>query len=394
MRHEAHYATAIELLEIIFDGAPVEKTLTGWARSNRYAGSRDRAAVRDIVFDALRSKRSFAWLGGSETARGVIHGMLLSEGQEPGTVFSGEGYAPSPLTVDEQTATRPNLDEAPDAVRLNYPEFLQSDLEASLGARLESALLSMQMRAPIDLRVNTLKCDIGMAQAALEAEGVQTKELPECITALRVTEGGRTIASSQVYKNGFVELQDVASQMAASFADAKPGMTVLDYCAGGGGKTLALALGMQGQGRLVAHDVNPKRMKDIAARADRANAKIEIAENGPPPDLLANCDLVFVDAPCSGSGAWRRNPNEKWRLTADKLDNFNLSQLDALTTGLRYVRPGGHLVYATCSMFVRENRQIVDAVLATVPEAKLNNSQVLYPNEPGDGFYYADIVLS
>lgn len=394
MKPAARFGTAIELLDVIISGSPVEKTLTGWARTNRYAGSKDRAAVRDIVFTALRNKRSFAWLGGNETARGIVLGMLVSDGTDPASVFSDEGYAPSPLAEEELSAVRPNLDEASQSVRLNYPDFLQPDLEASLAGRFEDALTSMHRRAPIDLRVNTLKCSKAAALEALEAEGVRAIELPECATTLRVTEGGRTIASRETYKEGLVELQDVASQMAAVFAEAKPGMTVLDYCAGGGGKTLALASGMQGQGRLVAHDVNPNRMKDIANRAARASAQIEIAENGPPSELLESCDLVFVDAPCSGSGAWRRNPNEKWRLTTERLKNFNIAQMDALSTGLKYVRPGGRLVYATCSMFISENRQIVDAVLSTMPHAKLETEHVLYPDDPGDGFYFADINLS
>ena len=394
MRPQARYATAIELLQTIIDGSPVEKTLTAWARNSRYAGSRDRAAVRDIVFDALRRRRSLAWLGGAESGKGIILGVLLSEGIDPASVFSGEGYAPQPLTSDDLAATRPDLEEAPEAVRLNYPDFLKADLDVSLGERLAPALMSMQQRAPIDVRVNLLKSDIKSAKAALANDQIETTELAECSTVLRVVEGGRKIASSQAYRDGLIELQDIASQMAAEFAGAKPGMTVLDYCAGGGGKTLALAPGMQGEGRLVAHDINPKRMKDIPNRATRAGAKIEIATEGVPTELIGACDLVFVDAPCSGSGAWRRNPNEKWRITPEKLKEFNVAQRDALQTGLTFVRSGGRLVYATCSMFVNENQRVVDEVLTTNPKAKLGSTHTLFPDAPGDGFYFADIVLS
>ncbi|HEU0221622.1 MAG TPA: RsmB/NOP family class I SAM-dependent RNA methyltransferase, partial [Paracoccaceae bacterium] len=203
---------------------------------------------------------------------------------------------------------------------------------------------------------------------------------------LRVQAGATRLRSSAPYQDGRVEIQDLASQRVARFADARPGETALDYCAGGGGKTLALAMHMEGQGRLLAHDAAPPRMEELRRRAARAGLEVEIIGSEPATAPLA-CDLVLVDAPCSGSGAWRRQPDAKWRLTPAELARLQALQDQILALACRHVRPGGRLVYATCSLFEAENGDRVAAFLAARPDFRREAELRLTPLEGGDGFY-------
>jgi 16S rRNA (cytosine967-C5)-methyltransferase len=225
-------------------------------------------------------------------------------------------------------------------------------------------MAAMQDRAPVDLRVNTLKTNPDAATVVLARDGVQVMPLPLVPNALRVLENPRAVAASRAYTQGMVELQDASSQLVAEAAGARPGMTVLDYCAGGGGKTLALAAAMQGRGRLLAWDVNPRRMADLPERARRAGAAVRILGGAELDDLGPVCDLVLVDAPCSGTGAWRRKPEGKWRVTPAELAGYPALQDSILDAAALRVKPGGRLVYATCSLEPEENDDVVRAFLA------------------------------
>ena len=208
-------------------------------------------------------------------------------------------------------------------VRLDYPGLPRTtSSRASLGADFEPVLAAMQARAPVDLRVNTLKTNPDAATVVLARDGVQVERHPLARDALRVLENPRLVAASRAYTQGMVELQDASSQLVAETAGVRPGMTVLDYCAGGGGKTLALAAELKGRGRLLAWDVNPRRMADLPERARRAGAEVRILSDAECAALGPVCDLVLADAPCSGTGAWRRKPEGKWRLTPGELDRF------------------------------------------------------------------------
>ncbi|NJM83082.1 MAG: RsmB/NOP family class I SAM-dependent RNA methyltransferase, partial [Tabrizicola sp.] len=231
----ARLSAAITVLDRILEGQPAEKALTNWGRASRFAGSGDRAAVRDLVFDGLRCRRSFAALGGSMTGRGIILGGLRAAGTDPAPLFTGEDHAPPPLEAGDAG------DPATGAAALDCPDWLMPDLAASLGPDHDAVLRALQARAPVFLRVNTGKTDVARAIAALAADDVPAQPHPLATTALQVTGNARKLAQSRAYLTGLVELQDAASQAVVEALPLRDGMRVLDYCAGGGGKTLAMA---------------------------------------------------------------------------------------------------------------------------------------------------------
>lgn len=384
MTPAARLSAAIDVLDSILAGDPAERVLTGWARGSRYAGSKDRAAVRDIVFDCLRNRRSLAHAAGTATGRALVLAHQSRSGEPVAELFSGARFAPEELTAAETARLTASQPDAPLPVSLDFPDFLLPELERSLGADLVPVMAAMQQRAPVDLRVNTLKISAAEAQQQLALDGITAEPHPLSPTALRIAGNPRKLAASKAYQTGLVELQDVSSQAVADFCAVRPGMRVLDYCAGGGGKTLALAAQMHGQGRLVAHDKNVQRMKSLHARAVRAGATPEIVTSD---QLDGEFDLVLVDAPCTGTGAWRRNPDSKWRLTPATVIEVAALQREILTTASRFVAPQGRLVYATCSLLRCENRDVVGAFLAAEPGWQEQNSLTLTPLQGGDGFF-------
>jgi 16S rRNA (cytosine967-C5)-methyltransferase len=383
MTPAARLSAAIEILDAILGGDPADRALTRWGRASRYAGSGDRAAVADLVYDALRRKRSRAWRMGEESGRALI----VAGAAEARDLFTGEGHAPAPLDAAEQAALDMDRADPPPAVALDFPDWLEPELRRSLGDNLAPVMMAMRDRAPVDLRVNRLKSDRAAAAAALAGDGVETAPGPLSPNCLRVTGGARKLRGGAAYAAGLVEVQDAASQAVADFADARPGETILDYCAGGGGKALALAAAAP-SARICAHDAALERMKDIPPRARRAGAEIEICAT-PPAALRGACDLVFVDAPCSGSGAWRRNPDAKWSLTPARLAELSVLQRRILTDAAVYLRPGGRLIYATCSLFRAENEDQVGWFLAEHGEWTLEAEARFSPVDGGDGFYVA-----
>ena len=393
MTPSARLSAAISLLDDIISGEPAERGLTRWARQNRYAGSKDRAAVRDIVFDCLRQKRSLAHLAGSMSGRGLVLAHQFNSGEDVACLFTGKRFAPEPLIDDELT----RLGNAPGAslpVELNFPDFLLPELMRSLGDQLPAVMEAMAKRAPVDLRVNSLKATIDDATRMLARDLIFTEPHDLSKSALRITQNPRKLARSLAYDYGLVELQDVSSQAVAAFCMAKPGMKVLDYCAGGGGKTLALAADMAGEGVLLAHDVNARRMKDLPERARRAGATVQVLSSEALVQNNPVCDLVVVDAPCTGTGAWRRNPDAKWRMDQEFINKVTSLQSQIMDLGARYVRNGGTLAYATCSILSIENKDQVNAFLDRNNGWTLEVELSLTPLQGGDGFYCARLRLN
>ena len=380
MTPAARIQAAIEILDQILSGSAAEQCLTAWARKSRYAGSGDRAAIRDLVFDALRRQRSLAWQGGAMTGRGLMIGRLRAEGSDPGQVFTGERYAPASLSAEEAADGGP-LDEAPEAVRLDCPDWLWPHFERSLGEAMNEVLVALQSRAPVYLRVNAARTTPENAIRVLGDDGIEAGPGPLGQTVLRVTANPRRIQGSTAYRDGLVELQDAASQAVVDLVlpHAK-GAEVLDYCAGGGGKALHLAAG--GARRVVAHDADPGRMRDIPVRAARAGHDIQVVEK--PAGVF---DCVLADVPCSGSGAWRRQPEAKWRLTPERLGELNAIQDTVLAKAGGHVRAGGILAYVTCSLLDSENGERVDAFLRGNPGWRELHRAKFTPLDGGDGFF-------
>ena len=381
MTPAARQQAAIEILDLILDGEAAEKALTSWGRRNRYAGSKDRAAVRDHVFTALRCRRSFAVLGGAQTGRGLVLGSLRAEGVDPETVFSGQGYGPSPLTEAESAEP---ADFASDAERLDIPDWVWPSFSESIGLAAEAAGLALQERAPVHLRVNLLRSNRSDAIEALAEESILCEPHPASETALEVTQGGRKIRNSDCFADGLVELQDAASQAVVDKLPLEDGMRVLDFCAGGGGQSLAMA----GRAKidLFAYDANTSRMNDLPLRAQRAGADITCLSE----DELENAaafDLVLCDVPCSGSGSWRRAPEGKWRLTRAMLDEIRLSQGQILQDAAQLVREGGHLAYATCSMLDEENSAQIQGFLDRHDGWKVAEQASWQVQDGTDGFF-------
>lgn len=379
MTPAARLSAAIEVLDRVLAGAPAEQALVNWARASRFAGSGDRAAVRDLVFDALRCRRSFAALGGAETGRGLVLGGLRAAGVDPAPLFTGAGHAPAALTAADAGQ------DPQGAAALDLPDWLAPQMQADLGADFAAVAETLRHRAPVFLRVNLARGTRAQARAALGGEGIETAPHPLAETALLVTAGARRIAASAAYGAGVVELQDAASQAVTEALPLADGMKVLDYCAGGGGKTLAMAA--RARLRIAAHDADPRRMRDLPARAKRAGVKVTLLET-PALAGAAPFDLVLADVPCSGSGSWRRAPEGKWLLTPDRLAQLVGIQSKILRDAAALVRPGGWLAYATCSLLSVENGAQIDGFLAQGGWEQVLRRR-LTPLDGGDGFFVA-----
>ena len=385
MTPAARVAAAADILDVILGGSPAEKALTGWARGSRYAGSKDRAAVRDHVFQALRCMRSYAALGGGEetTGRSLMLGAMRAEGADLAAIFSGEGHAPAPLSEEELAGGR-----APEAgaEACDMPEWLWPQLSTSLGEGAAEEASLMRERADVFLRVNPLYATVAEAQAALAEEGIVSEAHPLSERALKVLEGARRVRLSHAFEDGLIELQDAASQAVVDWLPLDGAESVLDYCAGGGGKSLAIAA--RSAAKIVATDIAPERMKDLPERATRAGASVAVKSL---EDIaLEDCfDFVLCDAPCSGSGAWRRSPAGKWPLTEDSLAALCDTQVEVLKAASLHVAEGGQLAYVTCSLLRVENEDVVARFQALAPEWHCTGHARWLPSAGGDGFFGA-----
>lgn len=365
-------------MDQITAGEPAEKALTNWARASRFAGSKDRAAVRDHVFDILRCWRSVSVLGGGTAGRQLVLGRLRQTGGDPNEVFTGEGYALDPLSEAEIAAGG-----TPDgAVACDLPDWLYELFINELGDKAQPLAEALRTRAPVFLRVNSLKTDRDAVIPALAAEGIAVTPHPLAATALEVTEGARRVAQSGAYLTGLVELQDAASQAVVAALPLLSGQRVLDYCAGGGGKTLAMAARLDGP--VEAHDADPRRMSDLPVRADRAGARVTVVAR--PSGVY---DLILCDVPCSGSGAWRRSPEGKWALTPGRLQQIRATQAQILEDVAGHVASDGTLAYATCSVLRSENEDQIEAFLARHSGWRCLRQHRFSPDQGGDGFYLA-----
>jgi 16S rRNA (cytosine967-C5)-methyltransferase len=420
-------ARAAAAIEILTDAETHHRLAAGavkdWMTSHRFAGSKDRAAIGDLVFGALRWRASSAWRLGDDAPRAQVLGALRWGFGESAAALAAmtedDPHAPAPLSkaelaaVDEQNA-QSRLEGAPPDVRGDYPEWLDASFARAFGdARGEEGAM-LAAPAPLDLRANTLKTTREKLIAALSqspllrATPAPTPHAPEGVRIAWARGGAFSWASDQSFQRGWFEVQDEGSQLVALISGAKPGMQVADICAGGGGKTLALAALMQNKGQIYAFDVDQRRLAPLKARADRAGARnvqirAPLREGDALADLAGRMDIVLVDAPCSGSGVWRRNPESKWRLRPAALAKRQDEQQEALARAMPLVKPGGRLVYITCSVLPEENEDALarflegrgDFTPAPLPSIAVNAHRrgaalQLTPRVSGcDGFFIA-----
>jgi len=371
MTPAARLQMAIEILEGLGQTAqPFDRFLRDWFRSRRFAGSKDRRAIAERVFAIARRHAHLAHRMASSDPRALAIASLLEEGADIEALFSG-GYGPVPLTDEERAMIAATPQPEPDWVKGEYPLWLEEELCRAFGERLAEEMAALQERAPVDLRVNTLKAERAEVLAALKAEGFAAAPTPYSPWGVRIPpgEGSAALARSALFESGAFEFQDEAAQLASLLACAKPGMRVLDLAAGAGGKALAMAAAMNDQGTILAFDDNAARLSPLAERARRAGARcITLAEKrGGPLWGDGKFDLVFLDAPCSGSGTWRRQPELRWRLTPQRLVELNRIQDGLLDDAARHTAAGGRLLYATCSLLPSENQDRVAAFLSRNP---------------------------
>lgn len=356
---------------------PVRMALKNWGEASRFAGAKDRAFVSGLVLDVLRRRRSLGWMIGDDSARAAALAALRWDWDWPveriGEAAAETPHGPGALTETEQAAlTSPrSLDDAPAPVRGDYPDWLDGPLTRALGDDRAAETAALAQRAPVDLRANTLKADrarvlkalasLGAAPAGLLAQAIR-------VAAPAASERAAAVESAPEFAKGWFEVQDLGSQIAAAAAGDIKGRQVLDYCAGGGGKTLALSAAMQSTGQIYAYDSDGRRLQDTVTRSQRDGVRnLQVRSPLNPAaldDLIGHMDVVFVDAPCTGSGTWRRHPDAKWRLTPAQLERRQAEQDAVLAGAAAYVRPGGRLVYATCSLLIEENEDRIDAFLA------------------------------
>ncbi|WP_256750231.1 RsmB/NOP family class I SAM-dependent RNA methyltransferase [Mesorhizobium sp. Mes31] len=366
MRLGGRLAAAIEVLEDIGRRhRPVADALKDWGLSHRFAGGGDRAAIGNIVYDALRHKRSAGWLLGEDTPRAIGFGALLLEwgqtAQSLNDALDGDKFAPPLLTAAElQAIAGHRLADAPDAVRADVPDWCAPLFEQAFGASWVDEGAALATRPPLDLRVNTLQANRDKVLAELSGTGAKPAAIaPHGIRIPPIDGDGRhpNVQAEPAFQKGWFEVQDEGSQVAAALAGAEAGMQVLDFCAGAGGKTLALSAAMDNRGQIFAHDAEKARLAPIFDRIRRSeNRNVQVVTKPSELAPLSNhMDIVLVDAPCTGSGTWRRRPDAKWRLTQRQLDARKGEQSAILDAAKAYVKPGGLLVYITCSVFDEEN---------------------------------------
>lgn len=376
----ARIQARIEILEAIAAGTgPAGRVLDSYSRARRYMGSKDRRAVAEGVYGTLRRHARLSWwcarAGGGSGRDLTIADLALEAGADSlNTLFGGGGYAPAPLDEREealaQALSGQSLDH-PDhdrAVRLELPAWLEADMAAVFGSGLEAEMAALNGVAPLDLRVNGLKADRDSVRAALAQDGMETAPIPFLPLGLRFA-GRGALKNAKAYRDGLVEIQDAGSQIAALMCAARPGMAVVDFCAGAGGKSLALAAAMNNRGELLALDVEQARLDRAAVRLRRAGASLVerrvLKDEAGLEELAGKFDRVLVDAPCSGSGVWRRDPHARWQLSPERLAGYRDAQEQSLGKAARLVRPGGRLIYVTCSVLRVENEDRIEAFLRT-----------------------------
>jgi len=421
MRPAAQVQAAIELLsQSLTSQTPVDRLMAGYFRQRRYIGSKDKAVVSGYFYGVVRQRAQLEYLltqnGLQISARHLMAAYLqLDESDiDLKQTFTGQRHQPRPLTSFDQIAkiSPEQLQQAPEYVQLEVPKWLEPKLKHSLGEQYLAEMNALSARAPTDLRVNTLKADRVSVHDELLKQGIPCAPGKCSPWSLRL-EQRAAINNLGSFKRGEIEVQDEGSQILALITGASPGETVIDFCAGAGGKSLAMAAMMNNKGTLYACDVHDKRLANLSKRARRAGVhNIRVKTLNSEQDKWVKqhegmADLVLVDAPCSGTGTWRRNPDSRWNLMPDNLENLAELQASILANASRLVKPGGRLVYATCSLLTLENEdqrtrflteypnfkaRSFDSLPEQITQKQAGSVRLLTSLHATDGFYAAGFV--
>lgn len=376
MRLPGRLSAAIAVLaDIETRRRPVSEALKAWGLNNRFAGAGDRAAIGNLVYDALRRRASHAALMGDDSPRALVLAVAVRDWGEDAAAlsasFAEDSHAPEPLSDAELARLAGQTSgDTPDWVRADVPEWLAPSLERGFGGNWIAEGQAMAGRPSLDLRTNTLKASRERVMKSLARfEPAEAGISPLGVTMPAGPRDARTpnVTTDEGYLKGWFEVQDQGSQIVAALAGARPGEQVLDLCAGAGGKTLALAAAMMNKGQIFAYDSDRNRLAPIYDRLKRngvRNVQVRAPQPGALDDLVGKMDRVVIDAPCTGTGTWRRRPDTKWKLTPELLAQRVGEQAAILDEGKRYVRPGGTLVYITCSILPEENNDQLLAFIA------------------------------
>ena len=385
MQINSIYQSVIEILDTYLNEAKIDFVLRKWAIKHRFAGSSDRRKIKDIIFDIIRQKKSCEHVGGGFSGRNLLIGYLKLKGTKLSSVFDNSKFGPEELTIKEQNI---NVDfsNLSNIYELDFPSWLIPILRRSLLNEFSNVVKALRNRSHIQLRVNLKKISRLNAMKKLQKNNIGCEINELCSTALNVLNGAQHILTSPCFENGFVELQDAGSQLVSELIEINYDDKVLDMCAGAGGKSLAISCGAELDATYFAWDINFDRMKDIDARSKRAGVKIEKVIKLSSKSFY---NKIIIDAPCSGSGSWRRDPEGKWRLDEDILDNYVKTQKELILKGLKLLAPRGQILYITCSILDIENGKLIDDLISSVLSLKLVRSISLVPSSKSDGFYGA-----
>ncbi|MGD8325383.1 MAG: RsmB/NOP family class I SAM-dependent RNA methyltransferase [Sphingomonadales bacterium] len=401
MTPAARLQCAIEALDEIEEsiarqGAAADVLLKAFFRARRYAGSGDRRAVFDHVYAVLRARGLYLWIcgeagQGSDGRRLLISHLALNDASLL-DLFTGETYAPAKIADSERQliALAQTIDQetAPLWAKWNCPAYLADSLQRRFGEGADAVRLSLNERAPVDLRVNSLSLPREDLKTRFAEESIELDVCAHSPWGLRLKEQ-RYLENHPLFRSGYFELQDEGSQIVSALCEAQPGQTVIDLCAGAGGKTLALAAMMKDRGRLLAADTSLQRLKNLDPRLKRSavtcvsthllnhdlKSRADVFK-----DVQGKADLVVVDAPCSGTGTWRRHPEARWRYDRDDIKKFTKLQDDLIDEACMLVKPGGRVVYITCSLLEEEGEHRVEAALKRNGDLKLMDYHGILPN--------------
>ncbi|WP_375451626.1 RsmB/NOP family class I SAM-dependent RNA methyltransferase [uncultured Devosia sp.] len=380
MRLPGRLSAAIDVLsEVETRKRPVSEALKSWGLANRFAGAGDRAAIGNLVYDALRRRASHAALMGDDTPRALVLAVAIRDWDEDTVALNAslaaDAHGPAPLSDEEIARVTGQLsDDTPAHILADSPQWLAPSLERAFGDNWIAEGQAMTGRPSLDLRVNTLKSQPDRVVKSLARFAPRhTPIAPNGLTMPAGPGDARTpnVTTDEACLKGWFEVQDQGSQIVAALVGAKPGEQVLDLCAGAGGKTLALAAAMANKGQIFAYDSDRNRLAPIYDRLKRngvRNVQVRAPASGALDDLVGKMDRVVIDAPCTGTGTWRRRPDTKWKLTPDLLAARTAEQSAILAEGARYLKPGGVLAYITCSILPGENDDRIAAFIATHPD--------------------------